>query len=57
MRKSNVTEEQIINVLKSVESGQEIADACCTNSISEQIDHRWKARYGGSLMTEVYMNN
>jgi putative transposase len=40
MRKSNFSEEQIINVLKSVESGQKIADACRTNGISEQTYHR-----------------
>jgi putative transposase len=53
MRKSNFTEEQIINILKSVESGQKIADACRTNGISEQTYHRWKAKYGGLEINEM----
>ncbi len=53
MRKSNFTEEQIINILKSVESGQKIADACRINGISEQTYHRWKAKYGGLEINEM----
>jgi putative transposase len=53
MRKSNFTEEQIINILKSVETGQKIADACRANGISEQTYHRWKAKYGGLEINEV----
>ena len=53
MRTSNFTEEQIINILKSIESGQKIADHCRTNGISEQTYHRWKAKYGGLEINEV----
>lgn len=53
MRKSNFTEEQIINILKSVESGQKITDTCRTNGISEQTYHRWKAKYGGLEINEM----
>lgn len=46
MRKSKFTQEQIINLLKSVEAGQKIVDVCPSNGISEQTCHRWKAKYG-----------
>ena len=53
MRKSRFTEEQIINVIKSVESGQQVTDACRTHGISEQTYHRWKAKYGGMDVNEA----
>jgi putative transposase len=53
MRKSKFTEEQIINILKRVEAGQKITDACRSNGISEQTYHRWKAKYGGLDVNEA----
>jgi putative transposase len=53
MRKSKFTEEQIINILKGVETGQRVPDACRTNGIGEQTYHRWKAKYGGLDVNEA----
>ncbi len=53
MRKSKFSEEQIIAVLKSVEAGQKISDACRSAGISEQTYHRWKAKYGGLDVSEA----
>lgn len=53
MRKSRFTEEQILNILKVVETGQRVTDACRTNGISEQTYHRWKAKYGGLDVNEA----
>ena len=53
MRKSKFNEEQIITILKSVETGQKVADVCRANGISEQTYHRWKAKYGGLDINEA----
>lgn len=53
MRKSRFSEEQIIGVLKAVESGQKVADVCRQEGISEGTYFRWKAKYGGLEVSEA----
>ncbi|MBR8834645.1 MAG: transposase [Stigonema ocellatum SAG 48.90 = DSM 106950] len=38
--------EQIVAVLKQVELGMAVADACSKMGISEQTFYRWKKQYG-----------
>ncbi|AIJ09099.1 Transposase IS3/IS911 family protein [Edwardsiella anguillarum] len=47
MRQSHFIEHQIIAVIKSVEFGRTVKDACRKASISEAIYYSWKSRYGG----------
>ncbi|WP_268745903.1 aspartate/glutamate racemase family protein [Pectobacterium brasiliense] len=47
MRKARFTEHQIITVLKSVEAGRTVKDACREAEISEASYYNWKAKFGG----------
>jgi putative transposase len=53
MRKSQFTEEQIVGILKSVDSGQKIGDVCRQHGISDATSYRWKAQYGGLGVSEL----
>lgn len=46
MRRSRISVEQIVAVLKQVELGMAVADACRKMGISEQTFYRWKKQYG-----------
>jgi putative transposase len=45
--KKRFSEEQIIGILKSHESGMKLADLLRQYGISEQTFYRWKSKYGG----------
>lgn len=53
MRKTRFSEQQIIEVLKSVEAGAKVAEVCRHNGITEQTYYRWKAKYGGMDVSEA----
>ena len=53
MRKSRVSEEQIIRVLRQVESGQKVKDVIREHGISEQTYYRWKSKYGGMTVSDA----
>ena len=53
MRRSRFSEEQIIRVLKQVESGERVRDVVREHGISEQTYYRWKAKYGGLEVSEA----
>jgi len=53
MRKSRYSEEQIIRVLRQVESGQKVEDVIREHGISEQTYYRWKSKYGGMDVSDA----
>lgn len=47
------TEEQIICILKAVESGTKVAEICRQYGVSEQTVYRWRTKYGGLETSEL----
>lgn len=48
------TEEQIIRILREVESGKVIASVCRQYSVSEATVHRWRNKYRGMDQSELH---
>lgn len=53
MRGKRFTEEQIIGVLKELESGASIHDVCRKHGISDGTIYNWRAKYGGLTVSEA----
>ena len=53
MRKSRYSQEQIIRVLRQVESGQKVKDVIREHGISEQTYYRWKSKFGGMTVSDA----
>ena len=53
MRK-RYTEEQIIGILREVESGTSIAEVCRQYGVSEATVHRWREKYRGMDKEELH---
>ena len=46
-------EEQIIRILKEVESGTTVAEVCRKYGVSEQTVYRWRSKYEGLETSEL----
>jgi len=53
MKKSRFSEEQIIAVLKEVESGLPIADICRKYNVSDATIYNWKNKYSGMTASDL----
>jgi len=53
MKKKRYSEEQIIRILREVESGSPVAEVARQYGVSEPTIFRWKRRYGGLSESEL----
>ena len=53
MKKSRYTESQIIGVLKEVDAGKKVEEACRQHGISNATYYNWKSKYGGMEAFDV----
>ena len=53
MKRSRFSEEQIIAILKSRESGVSTADVCREHGISSATFYKWKAKSGGLEVSDA----
>ena len=53
MRKSKFSEAQIIAILKAVEAGKTVRDACREHEISDATYYKWKTKYGGMEAADI----
>ena len=47
------SEEQIIRLLKEVETGTSVAEVCRKHGVAEQTVYRWRNKYGGLATSEL----
>jgi len=53
MKRSRFSEEQILGVLKEVESGEKVKTVCARHNISEATYFTWKRKFGGMEVNEM----
>lgn len=53
MKRSRLSEEQIIGILKEHESGLLVADLCRRHGLGDASFYKWKAKFGGMDVTEA----
>jgi len=53
MKRSRFTEAQFIGILKEGEAGTKTAELARKHGVSEHTIYRWKAKYGGMMVSEA----
>ncbi len=53
MKRTRLSEEQIIGLLKEAEAGAKTADLARRHGVSEATIYNWKAKYGGLEVSEA----
>jgi len=53
MKGSRFTEEQIIRVVKAIEGGLSVDDACRQFSVSRNTVYAWRKKYSGMELSEA----
>jgi len=53
LKKVRFSEEQIIRVLKEVETGAKVVEVCRKYGISDATYYNWKAKYGGLTVSDA----
>ena len=56
MKRSRVTDSQILAILKQAEAGTPVPELCREHSMSSATFYKWRAKYGGmdaSLMARL----
>jgi putative transposase len=53
MKRNRFTEDQIIGILNEQEAGVPVADLCRKHGVSNASIYKWKAKYGGTDVSEA----
>ena len=53
MKGKRYTEEQIIRILKEVESGSSVSEVCRKHGVSEQSVYNWRSKYAGMNVADL----
>lgn len=53
MKRKRYSEEQIVRILREVESGQSMAETSRKYGVHEQTIYRWRAKYDGMEVSDV----
>ena len=53
MRKSRLSEEQIIAILQEHEAGAEVAELLRRHNLSHETFYRWKRKFGGMNVSDA----
>ncbi len=53
MKRKRYTTEQIIVILRQVDTGKTVQEICRGNNVSEQTFHRWRKKYGNLELADA----